>query len=396
MSRHLGAAALVAILVALLSIRLTQFRDFQMAQVAVYVTAVAGLTVLTGLSGQISLGNGAFMAIGGYGTALLLLHLAWPLAAVLAASAAIAALAGALVGAATARLHGPYLAGATLLLAVALPSLTYKYPGVFGGEQGLNVTVSAPGSVPLTRWQAWITCGCALLTLVLLANLSASRIGRNWRAVRDDEVAAALAGVNVAWARILAFVVSAACAGLAGSLLAVTTGLVAPTDFTVTLSVALLTGAVIGGLGSLAGAVWGSLLVVLVPTYATDVATSHGLSSAVGSNIPVAAYGVVLIVVMLVFPNGIQGGLRRLAARVVPSPRRDEPVPAEMNNTAVRNASREASHEEIPKTPARRRARGRIGGGGRRLRLLEHERQQQLGRADGLGAGDHQQRDPDR
>ena len=152
----------------------------------------------------------------------------------------------------------------------------------------------------------------ALVTLVLLANLCYSRIGRNWRAVRDDEVAAALDGVNVAVTRILAFVVSAVCAGLAGSLLAIVTSLVAPGAFTITLSIALLTAAVIGGLGSLPGALWGSLVIVLVPTYVTDVATSHGLSSSVGSNIPIAAYGVVLILVMLVFPQGIQGGLRRL------------------------------------------------------------------------------------
>jgi branched-chain amino acid transport system permease protein len=152
----------------------------------------------------------------------------------------------------------------------------------------------------------------ALVSLVLLANLCYSRIGRNWRAVRDDEVAAALDGVNVAVTRILAFVVSAVCAGLAGSLLAIVTSLVAPGAFTITLSIALLTAAAIGGLGSLPGALWGSVLIVLVPTYVTNVATSHGLSSSVGSNIPIAAYGAVLILVMLVFPQGIQGGLVRL------------------------------------------------------------------------------------
>ena len=169
---------------------------------------------------------------------------------------------------------------------------------------------------PLTRWQAWVCSAVALVTLVLLANLGRSRVGRNWRAVRDDEVAAALAGVNVAAARVLAFVVSAACAGLAGALLAIVTGLVAPGAFTITLSIALLTAAVIGGLGTLPGAVWGSLVIVLVPTYATDVATSHGLSTAVASNIPIAAYGVVLILVMLVFPQGIQGGVRWLLGLV--------------------------------------------------------------------------------
>ncbi len=182
---------------------------------------------------------------------------------------------------------------------------------------------------PLTRWQAWVCSAVALVTLVLLANLSRSRVGRNWRAVRDDEVAAALAGVNVARARVLAFVVSATCAGLAGALLAAVTALVAPGAFTITLSIALLTAAVIGGLGTLTGAVWGSLVIVLVPTYATDVATSHGLSTAVASNIPVAAYGVVLILVMLVFPQGIAGGLRWLLGLAgVPAVRARRPVTA--------------------------------------------------------------------
>jgi branched-chain amino acid transport system permease protein len=314
--RRLGVAVVVAVIVVFLSIKLDTFRDYQIAEIAVEITAVAGLTLLTGLSGQISLGHGAFMAIGAYTTALLLMHLGWPFIVALVLAAAVTAAAGAIVGAAAARLRGPYLAGATLMLGVALPSLAYAYQPIFGGDQGLNVAFTAPGflgaTFPLTRWQAWVSALVALITLVLLANLYYSRTGRNWRAVRDDDVAAALDGVNVAAARILAFVVSATCAGLAGALLAIVTGLVAPGAFTVTLSIALLTAAVIGGLGSLPGALWGSLVIVLVPTYVTDVATSHGLSSSVGSNIPVAAYGAVLILVMLVFPQGIQGGLRRI------------------------------------------------------------------------------------
>jgi branched-chain amino acid transport system permease protein len=127
-------------------------------------------------------------------------------------------------------------------------------------------------------------------------------------------------------------VVSAVCGGLAGSLLAIVTSTVAPGAFTITLSIALLTAAVIGGLGSLPGAVWGSLLIIIVPTYITDVATSHGLSSSVGSNIPIAAYGAVLILVMLAFPQGIQGGLRWILTLFTgPEPKgrlsRDVPAP---------------------------------------------------------------------
>jgi branched-chain amino acid transport system permease protein len=321
--RHLGAAIVLAVILGVLSVTLNPFRDYQMSQVALYVVAIAGLTVLVGLSGQISIGNGAFMAVGAYAAALLLMHLAWPLAAVLAASAAAGGLVGLAVGVAAARLRGPYLAGVTLLLAVALPTLASRFTGVFGGDQGLGVNISTPAflgpTFPLTRWQAWIACAAALITLVLLANLGRSRIGRSWRAVRDHEAAAALAGLNVAALRVLAFVISAACAGLAGALLGITTTLVSPGSFTVTLSIALLAGAVLGGLGSLAGAVWGSLVIVLVPTYVTDVATSHGLSSSVAANIPVAAYGVVLIVVILLFPEGIQGAVRRFGGPAVPA-----------------------------------------------------------------------------
>lgn len=212
--RHLAAAVALGVLLVIISITISPFRDYQMAEVACYVVAVAGLTALVGLSGQISLGNGAFMAIGAYAAALLLLHLHWPLAVVLVASAAVAAAGGGVVGVAAARLRGPYLAGATLMLAVALPSLALRF-GLLGGDQGLTVVITGPGflgpAFPVTRWQAWLTCGCALIVLVLLANLARSRIGRSWRAAGDDEVAAALAGLNVARLRVLAFVVSAAC-----------------------------------------------------------------------------------------------------------------------------------------------------------------------------------------
>jgi len=170
--RRLGAAVVTAAIVWFLSVKLNTFRDYQIAEVAVYVPAVAGLTVLTGLSGQISLGNGAFMAIGGYTTALLLLHLNWPFIAALVASAAVTAVAGGIVGVAAARLRGPYLAGATLMLGVALPALASAYQGVFGGDQGLNVTFTTPAflgaAFPLTRWQAWVSTVVALGILVVV------------------------------------------------------------------------------------------------------------------------------------------------------------------------------------------------------------------------------------
>jgi branched-chain amino acid transport system permease protein len=157
---------------------------------------------------------------------------------------------------------------------------------------------------------------------VLLANLMRSRVGRTFRAVRDDEVAAQLAGLNVARVQILAFVISAACAGLAGASLVVVTQIAAPGAFQLELSLALLTGIVLGGLGSLAGAVWGALALVFLPQWSTDVAQAFSLSNDVQANLPLALYGLVLMGVVVAAPQGIQGALRGIA-RLVPRGRRE-------------------------------------------------------------------------
>src|SRR5215470_1809454 len=202
LAKHLGIAIIATLVLLALSSKLDSFRQYQLAQVAATVIAVAGLTVLIGISGQISIGHGAFMFIGGYATALIVMHLKWPLAAAILASGLVAGVAGAIMGVAAARLRGPYLAGATLMLAVALPAVAFQWQGVFGGDQGLDFTVSTPGflgaSFQLTEWDAWVCCLCAVIVLVVLANVLRSRVGRNWRAVRDNDTAAALAGLNVA------------------------------------------------------------------------------------------------------------------------------------------------------------------------------------------------------
>jgi len=315
LARHAGIAIVAGVVLLALSSKLDSFRQYQLAQVAATVIAVAGLTVLIGISGQLSVGHGAFMFIGGYATALIVMHLKWPLVAAIVASAFVAGVAGAIMGVAAARLRGPYLAGATLMLAVALPAVAFQWQTAFGGDQGLDFTVTTPGflgaSFQLTEWDAWVCCVCALIVLVMLANLLRSRVGRNWRALRDNDTAAALAGLNVGQLRVRAFIVSAACAGVSGSLLAVTMLNVTPGAFTLALSIQLLTAVVLGGLGSLAGAIWGGIILVLVPPFLTNTAASHGFSAG-SASVPIVGYGLVLIVVMLVFPAGIQGGIRRL------------------------------------------------------------------------------------
>jgi branched-chain amino acid transport system permease protein len=327
LARHLLLALAFGVLLFVLSIWLGAFDNLRMASAAYYFTALAGLTVLTGLNGQISLGHGALMAVGAYATALLVSRAGWPLFPTMVAATVITALVGVLVGAAASRLRGPYLAGATLALAVGLPGLADRYPSAFGGENGIDVAPPTPPSslgstFPLERWEAWIACTGALVVFVLLANLMRSRVGRTFRAVRDDEVAAQLAGLNVARVQILAFVISAACAGLAGASLVVVTQIAAPGAFQLELSLALLTGIVLGGLGSLAGAVWGALALVFLPQWSTDVAQAFSLSNDVQANLPLALYGLVLMGVVVAAPQGIQGALRGIA-RLLPRGRRE-------------------------------------------------------------------------
>lgn len=302
-----------------LSVTVSDFQNLQLAQISYTAIAAAGLTVLSGLSGQISLGHGAFMAVGAYATALLLTNQQWPLPLVLILATAITGVVGLVVGVAAARLRGPYLAGATLALALGLPTLA-SYHGLsdqLGGANGLTVAPSPPpdalgADFPLERWQAWICGLCLVITLFLLANLVTSRIGRDMRLLREDEDAAALSGVRVARTQVLAFSVSAACAGLGGALLAWVNSLAAPGAFPLTLSLSLLTAAVLGGLGSLAGAVYGSVIVTLLPTWSTDLAQSAHLSQSIYANIPLVVYGLVLFVVIVLFPGGIQAGVIRI------------------------------------------------------------------------------------
>ena len=321
--RHLLLVVLAFIGIALIIESVGSFRVTQLAAMAYFVPAVAGLTVLTGLNGQISLGHGALMAVGAYTTAVLTeRNETLPFVVVLLIAVVLTSLVGALVGAAAARLHGPYLAGATLALAVGLPGVAIKYPELLGGEQGLPVSPPRPSDgmesffeslgseLSNQKYLAYIGWALALLVLFLLSNLIVSRYGRMWRAVRDDEVAAELAGINLGRARVLAFVVSAACAGVGGVLFAIVTRLAAPTSFSIVLSISLLVAIVIGGLGSLVGALIGSALLVFFATAVTDAGKSAGLSDVQAANLAPLAYGVVLILVMLLAPRGVVGSIR--------------------------------------------------------------------------------------
>jgi branched-chain amino acid transport system permease protein len=339
--RSLALALPAGVALFIASELLSTYDDLQLASGSYYFVVLAGLTLLTGLSGQISLGHGALMAVGAYTVALLVGNEHWALVPALVAAIVTTALVGTLVGAAATRLRGPYLAGATLAFAIGLPALADKYPNTFGGANGLIINPPTPPSglgagFPLERWEAWIAGAGALVVVFLMRNLTRSGVGRSFRAVRDDEIAASLCGLHVGRVQTLAFVVSAACAGLGGGLLAVVLQLAAPGAFEVGLSLSLLTAVVLGGLGSLVGAIWGAAVLVLLPGWSNDIAHSFSLSSNVSNNLPLAIYGLVLIVAMLVWPSGIQGGVRRIVAltrriRAGESPARDKNLPSTQN-----------------------------------------------------------------
>lgn len=314
--RHLGVAVVALVPLVVLADGLSRYRDFQLSEIGAYAVVVAGLTVLTGRNGQISLGHGALMAVGAYATAVLLRHAHLPLVVVLLGATASGAVFGAAVGVVAARLRGPYLAGATLALAVGLPQIpkAYRY---LGRDQGLTIDPPLPPGwlgpdFPLERWTAYLCIIAAVVVMMLLANLVHSRFGREFAAVRDDEIAASLAGIPVARTQVVAFVVSAACAGLGGGLLALALPTVGPGGFTLTLSIQLLVAIVIGGMGSLSGAVLGAVLLVFLPGWSDSVAGGLHLSEHVAANLSLGIYGAVLILVMLSFPSGLAGLARRL------------------------------------------------------------------------------------
>ena len=318
-----GLIGLVVVILVLESV--SPFRQGQFATMAYLGIAVGGLTVLTGLNGQLSLGHGALMAVGAY-TAALMLHNVdkpLPLPLIMLLSVLVTVVVGAVVGAAAARLHGPYIAGATLALAVAMPGIASFFGDTLGGEQGLSVsTPEAPGwfadavyfltahDVTGTKYLAYVGWIGLIIIFVLLANLSASRVGRTWRAVRDDEVAAEIAGINVGRARVMAFVVSAACAGLAGGVMAMVVRIAAPSGFPLTLSLSLLTAVVLGGLGSLGGALIGAALLTFLPQAVTGLGQSLGLGDLQSAELAPLVYGLTLVLVILLAPAGLVGTIR--------------------------------------------------------------------------------------
>lgn len=307
--------ALIGWVLLLIGDRVDELRVYQGAQIAMYTIALASIVLLTGYSGQVSLGNGAMMAVGGYAAALSLNNLHTPVWVAFLMAIIAAALFGAFLGAAAARLSGPYLAGTTLALAVGLPAIANQF-SILGGEPGLIFDIGMPPArfgeeFSQYKWFFWIASVIALLTLFITSNVLHSRYGRTWRAIRGNSLAAELAGVNASRMKILAFTMSSALAGLAGAVLAMTISLVAPGAFGLALSFSLVTGAVLAGISSLSGVVLGGTILVAIPEIADALASNLGGADKLNNYLPGLITSVLLILSVIYTPNGPGENLRK-------------------------------------------------------------------------------------
>jgi branched-chain amino acid transport system permease protein len=314
MRATLTAAGIVLVALAAAAFVFSDYHLFQLTMVVVYGIAILGMTVLTGINGQISLGHGAFYAIGAYTTGVLMTSWNVPYWATLPVAAVVCAGFGFLIGLPALRLGGLYLALTTFALAVAVPQVL-KHKAVeqwTGGVQGLVIDKpDPPFGLPLSpdQWLYLFTLAVGALIFLLAWNLTRGRIGRAMMAIRDHALAAEAMGINISLLKTRTFAVSAMCTGVAGSLGAIAVQFVAPDSFSVFVSITLFVGLVVGGVASIPGALFGAAFIEFIPNFAEQVSKAA----------PGAVYGVILIACMYVMPSGVGGALARLVRRVVRS-----------------------------------------------------------------------------
>lgn len=284
----------------------------------VYAIAVLGLNLLTGFNGQISLGHGAFFALGGYVTAILMNNGGWPYWATLPAVAILCFVAGFLFGFPALKLESHYLALATFTLAIAVPQIL-KHKSISdwtGGVSGLVLEKpEAPFGLPLSPDQ-WLFYFCLIVSMVLFwtaYNLLRGRSGRAMMAIRDHGMAAGTMGIDTALYKTITFGISALYTGIAGALSAITVAYVAPDSFALPLSIAFLVGLVVGGLASLSGCIIGGIFLVLVQNWSQSLSDWMKGTFSLNYDVPSwAIYGVLLLLLMYFLPTGVAGGFGRL------------------------------------------------------------------------------------
>ncbi|MGN9843144.1 branched-chain amino acid ABC transporter permease [Nonomuraea sp. H19] len=307
--RRWAAAAVLLAAACYAPFQLVPFHVFQLTMVLVYAVALLGLNLLVGHAGQISLGHGAFFAVGAYATAILLDRWALPYPLTLPIAAAVAFVLGLALGVPAMRLRGLYLALVTLAIAIFLVPLLKRFEEVTGGSMGLTLVKPAPpawSGLAEDQWLYFLALAVAVVAFLLAGSLLRSRVGRALHAVRDDETAAEVMGVRLSAYKTLAFAWSAMFAGAAGCVYTWVIGFVSPDSFTVNLSITLLAGLVVGGLGTMAGPVLGGLFVMFVPS----------ISQEINDAAPGVIFGLLIIAVMYVAPTGLAGLAGRLIRKI--------------------------------------------------------------------------------
>lgn len=306
-----GAASFLVLLAVLAPLAaLGKFQTLEFAYVWSFAIAIVGLNLLIGFCGQISLGNSAFMAIGGYTTAIIATRLRWSPLATIPVAAVLSTIGGVLLGIPALKLRGLYLGLATFALALSTPSVIRHFDSLTGGSQGIYITGAGKdpfglveaGQLTAEQWLYYLSLVLFLLFFLFSRALLVSDVGRAFRSIRDGETVAVANGVSLTYYKTLAFAISALFAGVAGSLDAMATSYVGPNSFDATIALALLVGAAIGGLGTQAGPILGALFTVWVPIYAQQIYKGR----------PDIAYGVLLILIMYLMPQGAVGGFYRL------------------------------------------------------------------------------------
>ncbi|MFN2463859.1 MAG: branched-chain amino acid ABC transporter permease [Candidatus Dormibacteria bacterium] len=295
------------------------YQALNLSYALIFAVAILGLNILTGYSGQISLGHGAFLAIGAYVSAIAQTRLGVNFVITIALAGLISGGLGFALGFPALRLEGVYLALSTFALAVAIPSLLKKPEGLTGGVKGIilnPVTSPIPDVLTDERFFYLLCLGIAALLFLLSWNLLRGRTGRAFRAIRDGDLAAVAFGVNLRSYKTLAFAVSAFMAGVAGALYGIATGFVSADSYPFQLSILLLVGAVIGGLGTLEGALIGGLFVEFLPQLSQQALRS--INPQVANAAPTVTQGVLLLVMMFVARQGIAGLLLTTYYRVRP------------------------------------------------------------------------------
>ena len=308
------APLVLALAAAALPLVAKDFLVFQATQLLIYAIAIMGLNLLVGFNGQLSLGHGAFFAVGAYVVAILTARYDVPYEWTLPIAAGVTFAMGFAFGLPALRLEGIHLALATFTLAIALPQilkLSVLDPWT-GGVQGISILKpDAPPGLPINpdQWLYLLTLAVTCVIYWLARNLIGSRTGRAMAAIKDNAVAARSMGVNVGLYKTLAFSVSACFTGIAGALSAIVVQYVSPDSFTFYLSVAILVGLVVGGIGWMPGAFLGAAFILFVPNVAEGI--SKGLSGAI--------YGILLIALIVLRPrSSAESGsiFRRLLSRI--------------------------------------------------------------------------------